>query len=356
MKFIYLKKQYNFMRENIDERIQAVLEHGQYIMGPEVSELEEQLSKYVGVKHCITCANGTDAITLSLMSLGIKPNDIVFCPTFTYFATAEAISFLGAKPVFVDSELDTYNMCPVDLRNKIAEISKNSSLKAKAVVSVDLFGLPANYQEIEKICNENSLKLIEDGAQGFGGKINQRKACSFGDIATTSFFPSKPLGCYGDGGAIFTNNDSYADDLRSLRVHGKGKDKYENIRIGMNSRLDSLQAAILLEKLKFFDEELKSRQKAAEIYNEKYSKVFSLPQIPEGYSSSWAQYTVRSDKRDEVINDLKKKGIPTMIYYNQCLHQQPIYSKTQDKFNCPNSETLAKTVFSLPMHGYLDFV
>ena len=240
MQFIDLAAQYKHLKAKIDKRIQNVLDHGKYIMGPEVQELEEKLAEYVGVKHAITCANGTDALTLAMMVLNIGKNDAVFCPTFTFFATAEVIAYEGATPVFVDSDEATFNICPVDLEKRIQATIAEGQLTPKAIIAVDLFGLPANYPEIQKIADKYGLKLVEDAAQGFGGSINGKRAGSFGDIATTSFFPAKPLGCYGDGGAIFTNNDEYAELVKSYRVHGKGSDKYDNIRIGMNSRLDRM--------------------------------------------------------------------------------------------------------------------
>ena len=265
MEFIDLQAQYQHLKTRIDKRIAKVLDHGKYIMGPEVQELEEKLADYVGVKHAISCANGTDALQLCLMTLDIKAGDAVFCPTFTFFASAEVIAFAGATPVFVDSDERTFNICPVDLEKRIKAVISEGKLNLKAIIAVDLFGLPANYPELERIAQKYGLKLIEDAAQGFGGDINGQRAGSFGDIATTSFFPAKPLGCYGDGGAIFTNNDEYAELIRSYRVHGKGKDKYDNVRVGINSRLDTVQAAILLEKLIEFPTELIKRQRAAEI-------------------------------------------------------------------------------------------
>ena len=247
MQFIDLKSQYKKNKKNIDNRIKGVLEHGKYIYGPEVFELEEKLSEYVGVKHTITCANGTDALTLSLMALGIKEGDAIFCPTFTFFATAEVISLIGATPIFVDCNKDTFNMCPTDLEEKISITLKKGKSRPKAIMTVDLFGLSSNYPMIQDIASKFNLKVIEDSAQGFGGEINGKKNCSFGDIAATSFFPAKPLGCYGDGGAIFTDSDELSEIIRSLAVHGKGKDKYDNVRIGLNSRLDTIQAAILLK-------------------------------------------------------------------------------------------------------------
>ena len=354
MQFIDLQAQYKHLKKRIDSRIQTVLDHGKYIMGPEVRELEEKLAEYVGVKHAISCANGTDALTLSLMALGIKENDAVFCPTFTFFATAESIAFQKATPVFVDSDENTFNICPEELEAQIKKTIADGILSPKAIIAVDLFGLPANYPELESLAKKYNLKLIEDAAQGFGGSINDKKAGSFGDIATTSFFPAKPLGCYGDGGAVFTNNDEYADLVKSYRVHGKGTDKYDNIRIGINSRLDTIQAAILLEKLEAFPTELVSRNKAARTYEKELSTSFKTPQVPEGYLSSWAQYTLVTDNRDEVMSDYKEKGIPTMIYYGTCMHQQTAFVDLgYQEGDFPVAELLAKQVFSLPMHPYL---
>ncbi|WP_394249769.1 DegT/DnrJ/EryC1/StrS family aminotransferase [Vibrio profundi] len=354
MHFIDLEAQYNHLKERIDTRIHAVLQHGKYIMGPEVFELEERLADYVGVKHCITCANGTDALTLSMMALGIEDGDAVFCPTFTFFATAETIAFANATPVFVDSDEKTFNICPIDLELRIKETISRGDLKPKAIIAVDLFGLPANYPEIERIAEKYNLKLIEDAAQGFGGSINGRKAGSFGDIATTSFFPAKPLGCYGDGGAIFTDNDEYAEQLRSLRVHGQGSDKYNNIRIGVNSRLDTIQAAILLEKLKEFPIELDNRNRAALNYSQTLPKSLVLPELPHGYTSSWAQYTVKAEQREKIIEEFRAKNIPVMIYYATCMHAQPAFHYLNYSANdFPVANKLSKEVCSLPMHGYL---
>lgn len=354
MQFIDLAAQYKHLKNRIDERIQKVLEHGKYIMGPEVQELEERLAAYVGVKHTVTCANGTDALTLSLMALGIGKGDAVFCPTFTFFATAEAVAFVNATPVFVDSNEKTFNICPQGLEVQIQKVIREGKLKPKAIIAVDLFGLPANYPQIQEIADNYDLKLIEDAAQGFGGEINGKKAGSFGDIATTSFFPAKPLGCYGDGGAVFTNNDEYAALIKSYRVHGQGIDKYDNVRIGMNSRLDTIQAAILLEKLSEFPKELVNRNKVAEAYENELSGTFKTPQVPVGYQSSWAQYTLVDNNRDDVMSEYKKKGIPTVIYYGTCLHQQTAFADLDYKEgDFPVAERLAKTVFSLPMHPYL---
>ncbi|WP_352297013.1 DegT/DnrJ/EryC1/StrS family aminotransferase [Pseudoalteromonas sp. 20-MNA-CIBAN-0454] len=354
MQFIDLAAQYQHLKTKIDARIKTVLDHGHYIMGPEVQELEEELAKYVGVKHAITCGNGTDALTLAMMVLDIKPGDAVFCPTFTFFATAEVIAFEGATPVFVDSDEATFNICPIDLEKRIQATIAEGKLTPKAIIAVDLFGLPANYPEIQKIADKYNLKLVEDAAQGFGGSIEGKRAGSFGDIATTSFFPAKPLGCYGDGGAIFTNNDEYAELLKSYRVHGKGKDKYDNVRIGMNSRLDTIQAAILLEKLAEFPTELINRNKAADNYEKALSAKYQTPKVPGGYVSSWAQYTLVSENRDADMAAYKVQGIPSMIYYGICMHEQAAFNYLgykQEDF--PVAGRLAGSVFSLPMHGYI---
>ena len=357
MQFIDLKSQYKKNKKNIDNRIKGVLEHGKYIYGPEVFELEEKLSEYVGVKHTITCANGTDALTLSLMALGIKEGDAIFCPTFTFFATAEVISLIGATPIFVDCNKDTFNMCPTDLEEKISITLKKGKSRPKAIMTVDLFGLSSNYPMIQDIASKFNLKVIEDSAQGFGGEINGKKNCSFGDIATTSFFPAKPLGCYGDGGAIFTDSDELSEIIRSLAVHGKGKDKYDNVRIGLNSRLDTIQAAILLEKLAIFPSELIARNEVAQKYKKIYDGIFATPNVPDGYLSSWAQYTVISEDRDSAMKSLNSNGIPTMIYYPKPLHLQTAFKYLDHKVgDFPVSEYLSGHVFSLPMHPYLELI
>ena len=356
MQFIDLAAQYQHLKTRIDKRIHNVLDHGKYIMGPEVFELEDKLAEYVGVKHAITCANGTDALTLCMMVLDIKEGDAVFCPTFTFFATAEAIAFAHATPVFVDSDEATFNICPKHLERQIIKTLEEGKVTPKAIIAVDLFGLPANYPELEAIAKKYNLKLIEDAAQGFGGEINGKHAGSFGDIATTSFFPAKPLGCYGDGGAVFTDNDEYAELLRSYRVHGKGEDKYDNMRIGMNSRLDTIQAAILLEKLAEFPAELINRNIAAERYTNEFKHKLSTPHVPTGFVSSWAQYTIVAENRELLMEEYKKDGVPTMIYYATCMHQQTAFlSLNYSHGDFPVAEKLAEQVFSLPMHGYLKF-
>ncbi|MEH6556000.1 DegT/DnrJ/EryC1/StrS family aminotransferase, partial [Pseudoalteromonas tetraodonis] len=288
------------------------------------------------------------------MVLNIEKGDAVFCPTFTFFATAEVIAYEGATPVFVDSDETTFNICPVDLEKRIQATITEGKLTPKAIIAVDLFGLPANYPEIQKIADKYNLKLVEDAAQGFGGSINDKKAGSFGDIATTSFFPAKPLGCYGDGGAIFTNNDEYAELIKSYRVHGKGSDKYDNVRIGMNSRLDTIQAAILLEKLAEFPTELINRNKVADNYERTLAGKYKTPQVPKDYISSWAQYTLVSDNRDAEMAKYKAQGIPTMIYYGTCMHQQTAFKELGYRTGeFPIAEYLALNVFSLPMQPYL---
>ena len=353
MQFIDLKSQYKHLKARIDKRIQTVLDHGHYILGPEVIEFEEKLADYVGVKHAISCANGTDALQLCMMALGIKPGDAVFCPTFTFFATAEVIALAGATPVFVDSDPDTFNICTVDLEKKINITLQEGKLQARAVIAVDLFGLPANYPKLNEIVKKYNLKLIEDAAQGFGGEINNQRAGSFGDLATTSFFPAKLLGCYGAGGAVFTNNDEYAALIKSIRVHGKGEDKYDNVRVGVNSRLDTIQAAILLEKLLEFPNELIARDILARKYNNDLNGSFIVPNIPDGFKSSWAQYTILSKDREQAISNFKKKGIPTAIYYGKCLHEQTAFTYLgYQKGDFPIAEELSRLVLSLPMHGY----
>lgn len=329
-----------------------------YIHGPQVTELEQQLADYVGVKHCITCANGTDALTLALKAWGVGPGDAVFVPDFTFFSSSEVVSLEGATPVFVDMDSDTFNMDAHSLEEAIELTICEGKLTTKAVVTVDLFGLPANYPAIRPLCDKYGLQLLEDGAQGFGGSINGKLNCSFGDISTTSFFPAKPLGCYGDGGAVFTDNDEWATLIRSYCVHGKGSFKYDNVRVGMNSRLDTLQAAILLVKLKAFREyELDRVNEAAQKYDGRLAGVVATPVIPAGFRSSWAQYTIRlvsREQRDALQAALKAEGIPAMVYYPTPMHRQTVY-KPLAYFadNFPVSNKLCDTVLSLPMHPYI---
>lgn len=351
MQFRDLHKQYEAMRAEMDEALLGAARSGAYIMGPQVAELERQLADYVGVKHCITCGNGTDALRLALMALGIGAGDAVFVPDFTFFATAEAVAMVGATPIFIDVLGETYNIDFADIYDNIG-LCRELGLKPRAVIAVDLFGQPAGYKALEEFCKQFNLFLVEDGAQGFGGSINGRRACSFGDISTTSFFPAKPLGCYGDGGALFTDDDRWSEILRSLRVHGKGADKYDNVRLGLNSRLDTLQAAVLQVKLRHFDKELESVNRVARKYGELLAGRVKTPMVPGGCTSSWAQYTIQTENRDVLQARLKAAGIPSMVYYPRTMSQQTAFSCLNQK---PRSvaERLTKTVLSLPMHPYM---
>lgn len=358
MEFVDLRKQYQHLKTEIDAAIQEVLQHGKYIMGPEVGLLESQLAAYVGVKHCITCSNGTDALLMPLMAWGITKGDAVFTTAFSFFATAEVISLLGATPVFVDIEPDTFLLSPQSLEEQIKRILREGILKPRAVIPVDLFGLPADYEAISKIAVKYDLMILEDSAQGFGGVFQGKKAGCFGTAGTTSFFPAKPLGCYGDGGAIFTDNDALAALLKSIRVHGHGEDKYDNVRIGLNARLDTLQAAILLPKLKAFREyELEQRNRIASIYSDELAGYVQCPAIPEGRGSSWAQYTIRlesQEQRDFMKDRLSKASIPAMIYYAKPLHLQTAYLELGYRpGDLPEAEKASNTVLSLPMHPYM---
>ena len=342
----------------MDQAILDVAASSAYVMGPKVKEMETAFADYVGVKHCIACNSGTDALLLALKAWGVKPGDAVFVPSFTFFASAEVIAMQGATPVFVDVDPDTFNMDDADLQHKIRQVIWDGVLTPRAVVVVDLFGLPANYEAIRATAERFRLHVLEDAAQGFGGRIGEEKACTFGDIATTSFFPAKPVGCYGDGGAVFTDNDEWAALIESYHIHGKGSDRYDNVRIGMNSRLDSLQAAILLVKLKAFKEhELVDVNKVAARYTELLKGVVKTPVVPEGYYSSWAQYTIQlPDKeiRAALQAALKAHDIPTMVYYPIPMHRQTAFKDLDKELNrCPVSDRLADCVLSLPIHPYL---
>lgn len=360
MEFRDLKKQYQALKPEIDAGIQAVLNSASFVLGKPVQELEEKLAAYVGRKHCVGVANGTEALQLSLMAMDVGEGDAVFTSDFTYFASAGCASIIGASPVLVDIELSSFNMSPDALEAAIKRTLAEGKLRPKVVIPVDLFGLPADYDRIIPIAQKYGLKVLEDAAQGFGGRINGKAAGSFGQLSATSFFPAKPLGCYGDGGAIFTDSDELDARLRSLRASGKSPtDKYDNREIGMNSRLDTLQAAILLPKLKAFAEyELEAVNTAAKWYTERLSKHFVTPSVPEGFLSSWAQYTIlldNKDERDAMQKKLKEQGIPSMIYYPRGLHQQAAYAwmGLSDQL-FPNTQEACKRVLSLPMHPYLD--
>lgn len=378
MEFRDLKKQYQVLKADIDKAMTDVAASGAFIMGDPVRELEQELAQYTGVKHCLTCANGTDALTLALKALGIGKGDAVFVPDFTFFASAETVALEGATPVFVDVDPHTFNIDPRSLEEAIRAVRDNMELRPKAVIAVDLFGLPADFDSLRVITKREGLFIIEDGAQGFGGTIRRPKAdgngftiqraCSFGDISTTSFFPAKPLGCYGDGGAVFTNNDDWAALIASYRVHGKGSCKYDNVRIGLNSRLDTLQAAILRVKFKAFREyELSDINRLADYYTQLINGLtkfirkeirITTPFIPENYGSSWAQYTLQLSvpsgngtfNRSVLQEKLKAKGIPTMVYYPVPMSRQPAFKELHTFVETPHANSLAQSVLSLPIH------
>ncbi len=358
MQFRDLVKQYNVLKPEIDKAMTDTAASGGYIMGKAVKELETSLAEYVGVKHCISCANGTDALTLALKTFGVGAGDAVFVPDFTFFASAEVVSLEGATPVFIDVDEKTFNIDVKSLEKAIENTLQEGKLTPKVIITVDLFGLPADYFSVKKIADKYNLLILEDGAQGFGGRINDRMACSFGDISTTSFFPAKPLGCYGDGGAVFTNNDEWAKLIDSFRVHGKGSFKYDNVRIGVNSRLDTIQAAILQVKLEAFkNHEVEDINKAAALYTEKLKGVVKTPIIPEGFYSSWAQYTIQlknRDQRDALQAYLKEQGIPSMVYYPTPMHGQTAYKYLNYPADSnPVTQQLCDTVLSLPIHPYI---
>ena len=360
MQFIDLKAQYRALKTEINANIQQVLDSAQFIGGPQVKELEKQLAEFVGRKHCITCANGTDALQIAYMIAGVGEGDAVFCPDMTFISSTEPAKMFGATSVFCDITRDTYTLCPESLEKQIQAVLADGTLKPKAVVAVDILGNPCDFDAIVPICEKYGLTLIEDAAQSFGGSYKGRKCCAFGDIATTSFFPAKPLGCYGDGGAVFTDDDTIADLCRSICVHGKGPGgKYDNIRVGMNSRLDTIQAAVLLPKLKALgDYEMDERQVVAGRYNEAFKGHFVTPFVAEGSVSAWAQYAILAKDtatRDKVIAHLKEKGIPNMVYYPTPQHALPVfraephYGETFENANDYCARTL-----SLPMHPYLE--
>jgi len=355
MQFIDLKTQYQRIKPQMDAALLQVLEEGSYIMGPQVEELEGQLSDYVGVPHCVTVSSGTDALMMALMASGIGPGDGVITTAFSFFATAEVILLCGATPIFCDCNPDTYNLDPFCLEHIIKKhLASHSSIRLKAVIPVDLYGLCADYNRILEICQDYGLILIEDAAQAFGASLEGKRAGSFGRFGCTSFFPAKPLGCYGDGGAIFAHSEEDAALLRSLRIHGKGKDKYDNCRVGLNARLDTLQAAVLLEKLKIFPEELDRRQQVAAWYTEALTGLVKTPLIPEGYLSCYAQYTIGlpdQGVRDLLIQRLKERGIPTNVYYPKPSQRQKALKGSV--IPMPNAEAAAERVLSLPMHPYL---
>ncbi|WP_448188653.1 DegT/DnrJ/EryC1/StrS family aminotransferase [Azospirillum sp. sgz301742] len=353
IEFIDLGRQQQRIRDRLDAAVARVLDHGGYIMGPEVGELERKLSAFCGAKHALSCANGTDALVLALMAKGLKPGEAVICPSFTFCATAEAVSMLGGVPIFADVLEDTFNLDAESLKKAILT-AREQGLPLAGVISVDIFGQPCDYDAIEPIVRENGLWLVCDAAQAFGAVYRGRPVGGIGDITTTSFFPAKPLGCYGDGGAVFTDDDETAAVLKSLRVHGQGTDKYDNVRIGMNGRLDTLQAAILIEKLAIFPDELEARARVAERYDALLPADLARPALLAGCTSAWAQYTLRTGSRDAVMKQLKENGVPSAIYYARPLHRQRAYQHYPVAGGAlPVTDRLMETVLSLPMHPYL---
>lgn len=354
--FIDVAAQRRRLGTSIDAAVARVLDHCQFILGPEVNAFETELAAFCGARHAVTCASGTDALTLALRAKGVGPGDAVFCPSFTFCATAEVAALVGATPVFVDVCEDIFNIDPQGLKDAITTARK-LGLTPKVVIPVDLFGLPADHDAVAAIAKDESLIVLDDAAQGFGGSIGGRKIGTFGDLTATSFFPAKPLGCYGDGGAVLTDDDETAATLRSLRVHGQGSDKYDNVRIGLASRLDTVQAAVLREKLKIFPDEIETRNAAARRYAEALADLVTVPQVPTGFISVWAQYTIRlpAGRRDAFADSLRAEGVPTAIYYPIPLHRQQAYKHYPvGDAGMAVSERLAGEVISLPMHAYLD--
>jgi dTDP-4-amino-4,6-dideoxygalactose transaminase len=353
--FIDLQAQRKRMGASLERAIAAAVEGGQWILGPQVRALEEQLAEFAGVKHAISCANGTDALLIVLRAWDVGPGDAVFVPGFTFAASAEVVALVGATPVFVDVLEDTFNMAPASLEVALAMVKREGKLRPRVVVPVDLFGQAADYEALEPVAKRENLLMLCDAAQAFGAILDGRRAGAIGDASATSFFPAKPLGCYGDGGCAFTDDDGLADLLRSIRMHGQGRDKYENIRIGVNSRLDTIQAAILLEKMKIFPEELERRERIARRYAEGFARSNRIraPHVMDGAQSTWAQYTIQVPERDRVKADLEAKGIPAQIYYLTPLSAQLAYNDYPSA-PLPVSEALGHTVLSLPMHPYLD--
>lgn len=359
MQFRDLQRQYQMLKSEVDQEIREVLVETNFISGKQVSELEEALAAYVGVKHCITCGNGTDALVLALMVWEIQAGDAVFVPDFTFFASGEAPASVGATPVFVDVEEDTFNMSAASLEKAILKVTKEGKLTPKVVIAVDLFGQPAAYAEIRKVAEKYGLWILEDGAQGFGGRIGEKMACSFGDISTTSFFPAKPLGCYGDGGAVFTDRKDWAALLKSYRIHGKGDDKYDNVRIGVNSRLDTIQAAILKVKLKALKSyELEDMDRIAGRYTEALDGIVKVPRVNKGFFSSWAQYSIllkNKEERDGLHVYLDRQGIPTAVYYPRPMSRQKAFQRMDcRKTGLRVTESLCQRVLALPIHPYME--
>jgi len=357
IQFVDLAAQRARIGDAMDKAVLNAIHDGKYILGPQVSQFEKDLSAWSGAKHTVTCANGTDSLGLYLLAKGVKKGDAIFVPAFTFVATAEVVAWSGATAFFVDVDANTFNISPESLAQAVDE-AKKQGLNPCGIIAVDLFGLPANYPAINEIAKANKMWTMADAAQSFGASINGKHVGNWGDVTSISFFPAKPLGCYGDGGALQTNDDETSELLKSLRFHGKGEDKYDNIRIGMNSRLDTVQAAILIEKLKIFRDELAARQKVADRYTAGLHNLIKTPELPAGYTSAWAQYTLTladGQDRDAIMNACKAAGVPTMVYYPIPLSKQKGYAHYPSvSSGVPVSEDLSKKVFSLPMHPYLD--
>lgn len=358
MQFIDLKTQYERIEEDVKNRVNNVLASQHYIMGPEVAEVEEKLAAFAGTKYCVSCGSGTDALVISLMAIGLEKTDAVFVPAFTFFASGESVSLAGGTPVFVDSDPDTYNMSVDDLKRAIKHVKEETNLTPKGIIPVDLFGQPADYDEISQIAEEEGLFILEDAAQGFGSEYHGKRAGSFGLVGATSFFPAKPLGCYGDGGAIFTDNEELVEKLKSVRVHGQGDSKYDNVRLGVNGRFDTIQAAVILSKLTIFEDEIEARQKVAHAYTERLKDVIKTPVIKKGNRSVWAQYTLEAESVEQKVaiqTALSEAGIPSANYYPIPMHLSTAYADLgYKKGDLPVCEAQAERVFSLPMHPYLE--
>ena len=353
MQFIDLKTQQNRISRNIEDAISRVLKHGQYIMGPEVQELESKLEVFTGSSNCISCSSGTDALLLTLLAYNVGPGDAIITTPFTFFATAEVIALCGATPVFVDIDSESYNICPHKIKKTIQTYESNNRDKLKGIITVDLFGCPADYDAIMPMADEYNLFVIQDSSQAFGATYKNRQAPTHGHVGTTSFFPAKPLGCYGDGGAVFTDDNRLANKIRSLRVHGKGSDKYNNVNIGINGRLDTLQAAILLEKFKIYPKEIEKRNHIANDYQDRLSS-FKLQYVSGAVTSVWAQFVIESDCRDELMMRLQSFDIPSFIYYPKPLHlldAMKKYGYQRGDFSV--AESVSEKIFALPMHAYL---